>query len=72
VPYVLPMPTHRTGVLIIRAWVEDGSDEPLRAQVRVTDDITKGVERSLTLAQSANVATLVDDWLEGILAADGV
>ena len=62
------MPSHRTGVLIIRAWVEGGSAEPLRAQVRLTDDIAEGIQRSLTLVQTDAVGDLVSAWLEGMLA----
>jgi hypothetical protein len=63
------MPSHRTGLLIIRAWVEAGSAEPLRAQVRVTDDIAIGIERTFTLVQSDAAGELVDAWLQGILGA---
>jgi hypothetical protein len=61
------MPSHRTGLLIIRAWVEEGSTEPLRAQVRVTNDISTGIERSVALGQSDTVMELVDEWLQTIL-----
>ena len=63
------MPSHRTGLLIIRAWVEAGSAEPLRAQVRVTGDISSGIERTIALAQSDTVMELVDDWLQEIVGA---
>ncbi len=61
------MPSHRTGLLIIRAWVEAGSTEPLRAQIRVTSDVSTGIERSLTLDQPGDVGDLVDAWLAGML-----
>jgi hypothetical protein len=63
------MPSHRTGLLIIRAWVEEGSADPLRAQVRVTGDISTGIEHTLTLVQPDTVGELVDTWLEGVLGA---
>lgn len=63
------MPNHRTGLLIIRAWVEAGSAEPLRAQVRVTGDISGGIERTVALVQSDTVMELVDAWLQGIVGA---
>jgi hypothetical protein len=63
------MPSHRTGLLIIRAWVEEGSREPLRAQVRVTGDISSGIERTVALIHSDGVMELVDDWLQGIVGA---
>jgi hypothetical protein len=40
---------NRTSLLIIRAWLEDGSSEPLRAQVRLTGDVSKGFERTVNL-----------------------
>jgi hypothetical protein len=63
------MPSHRTALLIIRAWVEEGSAEPLRAQVQVTNDIAQGMERTLTMVQPAAVRALIDLWLLGILSA---
>jgi hypothetical protein len=62
------MVTRRTGLLIIRAWVEDGSTERLRAQIRVTDDLATGIHRSITLVQPDTVGELVDTWLHGILS----
>lgn len=61
------MPAPPTGLLIIRAWVEAGSTDPLRAQIRVTSDISAGIERSLTLVQTDEVGELVEAWLQGIL-----
>ncbi len=63
------MPSHRTGLLIIRAWVEEGSAEPLRAQIRVTGDISAETMRTLTLVQLDDVGELVASWLQGILDA---
>ena len=61
------MPSHRTGLLIIRAWVEPGSTDPLRAQIRVTNDISTGIERTVALAESETVMELVDKWLHAIV-----
>lgn len=63
------MPTHRTGLLIIRAWVEDESAEPLRAHVRLTGDISHGIEHTLTLVRADAVRDTVGAWLRGILDA---
>jgi hypothetical protein len=57
----------RTGLLIIRAWVEPGSAAPLRAQVRVTDDVSAGLDQVLTLASPEEAGALVDVWLQRIL-----
>jgi hypothetical protein len=63
------MPSQRTGLLIIRAWLEPGSSEPLRAHIRVTSDISAGIERTVALAESDTVMELVDEWLQGMVDA---
>jgi hypothetical protein len=59
----------RTGLLIIRAWVEPGSSSPLRAHIRLTTDVAHGFERSLTLAQDVVVVEAVQAWLSEIVAS---
>jgi phosphosulfolactate phosphohydrolase-like enzyme len=61
------MPTDRTGLLIIRAWIEEGSKEPLRAQVRIVDDVAAGAERTQTLARVEEVVDTVQAWLADLL-----
>jgi hypothetical protein len=53
----------RTGLLIIRAWAEPGSSSPLRVQIRLTTDVSLGVERSETLADADAVVEVVRAWL---------
>lgn len=53
----------RTGLLIIRAWTEPGSSSPLRVQIRITTDLSLGVERSETLAEADAVVEVVRAWL---------
>jgi hypothetical protein len=60
-----------TGLLIVRAWVEDGSSEPLRAQIRLSTDLSIGIERELTLTQIDEVCDTVQQWLEGVLKRAG-
>ena len=57
------------GLLIIRAWVEEGSDERLRAEVRITNDVSAGIQRTVTLARPEEVRAAVDAWLAGVLGA---
>jgi hypothetical protein len=61
------MPSQRTGLLIIRAWLEPGSTEPLRAHIRITSDISTGIERTVALTESDTVMELVDEWLQGMV-----
>jgi hypothetical protein len=62
------MLAERTGVLIIRAWVEPGSEEPLRARLRISSDISSGIERSVTLTEPDAVLLMVAGWLDDMLA----
>jgi hypothetical protein len=39
----------------------------LRAQLRITEDISAGMERTVTLAQPGAVGAVVDGWLEAVL-----
>jgi hypothetical protein len=56
------------GLLIIRAWTQEGSGRPLRVEVRLTGDVWRGFERELTFSESALVEALVADWLDEVLA----
>jgi hypothetical protein len=60
------MTTHRTGLLIVRAWVEPGSAAPLRARIQVTDDLSDGIQ-TVFLTQSDAVELLVAQWLREVL-----
>ena len=62
------MPASRTGLLIIRAWIEEGSSEPLRAHIRLTTDVSSGFEQSLTLSQAPSVCEAVETWLGNVLS----
>lgn len=57
----------RAGLLVIRAWVEPGSSEPLRARVRMCTDVSTGVERTVMLARADMVGATVQEWLADIL-----
>lgn len=62
------MASDRVGLLIIRAWLEEGSAEPLRAQIRLTTDVATGFERALTVTRAEQVGAAVDAWLSDVLS----
>jgi hypothetical protein len=62
------MPNDRTGLLIIRAWVEDGSSAPLRAQLSTSSDVSIGIEHNSVHTDAAEVGAEVQTWLRDILA----
>jgi hypothetical protein len=57
------------GLLVIRAWLEEGSERPLRVEVRMTTDSAYGFERELVFSVPEPVAALVPSWLEELVAA---
>jgi hypothetical protein len=63
------MPLQRTGLLIVRAWIEPGSTLPLRAHLRLSTDVAAGFNREVTLANVADVSDVVEAWLREFLAA---
>jgi hypothetical protein len=62
------MANNTTGLLIIRAWIEEGSSEPLRTQIRISTDVSAGIERTLTLARAEDVCATVHEWLAEIMS----
>jgi hypothetical protein len=56
----------RTALMIIRAWVEEESPEPLRANIRLSTDVSTGFQRTLTLARPEAIKEAVDAWLQEI------
>ena len=60
--------TDRTGLMIIRAWVEEGSREPLRVQIRHTTDVSRGFQRTTNLSDAADASAAVEGWLMDIMA----
>jgi len=58
----------RTGLLIIRTWAELGSSSPMRIQVRLTTDVSLGVERSETVTEADAAIQIVQIWLQEMAA----
>ena len=59
----------RTGLLIIRAWLEPGSSSPLRVYIRSTTDISQGFDHTLTVVQEEATIEVVQAWLSEMLAS---
>jgi hypothetical protein len=59
------------GLLVIRAWIEEGSERPLRVEVRQTADSGRGFEPELMFSEPVAVQALVRDWLDDVLVGDG-
>jgi hypothetical protein len=53
-------------LLTIRAWYEDGSDQPLRAEIRLTKDLSAGFQHHLTVTHAEKVVEAVWTFLEDV------
>jgi hypothetical protein len=54
----------RTGVLVLRAWLERERVDGFRARITATLDLEAGRERVLTAATPDGVLAIVEAWLE--------
>jgi hypothetical protein len=64
------MTIYKTGLLIIRAWIERDSGKPLRAHLRTTTDVSKGFDREVTVADVPAATAEVEKWLGDVAAED--
>jgi hypothetical protein len=62
------MRRQHTGLLIIRAWIEQDSAEPLRVQLRSTIDVSSGLEPSLNFTSDEPIGEAVRAWLAAVRA----
>jgi hypothetical protein len=60
--------TSRTGLFLIRAWVEPGSSSPLQAHIRRTIDVSQGFGQCRTVAEKEAVVKAVQAWPSEMLA----
>lgn len=60
-----------TGValLTIRAWCEDGSGHPLRAEVRIADDVAFGFRSTFTSVNADAAVEAVREFLDSVLCS---
>jgi hypothetical protein len=61
------MTREKRALLIVHAWMEPGSDRPLRAHMRATADVEAGFGRDLTLSNIDAACDGVRDWLERVV-----
>ena len=54
-------------LLVVRAWLESGSTEPLRATIRLTTDTVAGFTREVSVSDPAAVTEVIQAWLEEVL-----
>ena len=64
------MTLYKTGLLIIRAWVERDSGKPLRAHLRTSTDVSKGFDSEFTVTDIPATTAAVERWLGDVAVED--
>ncbi len=64
---VTVLPSERTGLLVIRAWVETNGEPRLRARITQTADLSGRKETSTVAATRDDIASAVTEWLDRLL-----
>jgi hypothetical protein len=67
---VATLPAERTGVLVIRAWIE-GDPPGVRMRITCAPDISRGQEDSTSAASIDEACAIVRRWLEAFAAVTG-
>jgi hypothetical protein len=62
------MCSRRVALMIIRAWTEDGSAHPLRAEIRSTGDVLGGIQSASTVIRREHVMEAVRVFLDDVSA----
>jgi hypothetical protein len=57
----------RTGVLVIRAWIETNGEQRLRARITQTIDLEQREQSSTVAATADEVSAAVSQWLETLV-----
>lgn len=61
----------RTGILIVRLWIEGDAGEGLRARITQTLDSTGREQAVATAASPQDICDVVRTWVEAFIEADG-
>jgi hypothetical protein len=61
--------TERTGVLIVRAWIEPNAGRAFRARITRTLDVASREESVTAAATPEDVTRVLNEWLEAFLLA---
>jgi hypothetical protein len=62
-------PTDKTGVLVIRVWVDGGPPPKLRARIIQTLDVTQQPEASIAVATRNEIELVVRQWIASFEAS---
>ena len=60
--------TERSGVLVVRAWVEGGTPSGLRARITQSRDLTSAEQLVTTTAHVEEILATIRAWLDALLS----
>jgi hypothetical protein len=66
---VAALPAERTGLLVIRAWIEENGEVRLRARITRMVDVAAREQISTVVATPEEITGAVVEWLERFLRA---
>jgi hypothetical protein len=69
---VATRPAERTGVLVIRAWIEVNGEARLRARITRVLDTESREEIASVVATRDEITSTVADWLDAFLQSESV
>jgi len=61
-------PSERTGVLVLRVWIEAGSERGLRARITTEDAVGSGERVSVVAGSVEQVVQFVEQWVQGFVS----
>ncbi|HEX9697513.1 MAG TPA: hypothetical protein VGB64_14500 [Actinomycetota bacterium] len=65
---MMPTSPDRTGVLIVRLWIEANHEQGLRARITQTLDSTAGDQSVSAVASADAICAAVQQWVEDFVA----
>lgn len=61
-------PSERTGVLVLRMWIEPGAEDGLRARITTSDDLGSEERTSVVAADVDEILRIVRAWVDAFVA----
>ena len=59
----------RGGVVVIRVWIEEGHEKPLRARIALVRDLEGGATESVVASSPEAIVEVVREFLDAFLPA---
>jgi hypothetical protein len=63
-----PRGSDRTGILIMRVWIEPNSRDAFRARIMHSLDASAPEQLMATASTPQEICTIVESWVEGFVA----